>query len=167
MAEINFASKAQKRASVSSKRHILSTRVDLTPMVDLGFLLITFFIFTTSMSEPKAMRLFLPDDKGDPMNVKESAALTLLPASNGLLYYYEGKLTATNFKASSLNEMRDLILNKKSITKDKDFFVIIKPTEVSSYGDLVKVLDEMKINEVKRYSIADINGAELAMMHVN
>ncbi len=167
MAEINVKSNAQNRGSISSKRHMLSTRVDLTPMVDLGFLLITFFIFTTSMSEPKAMRLFLTDEKGDPMSVKESGALTLIPVSNGLMYYYEGQLTASNFKESNLKVMRDLILKKKANTKDKDFFVIIKPSDISNYGDLVKVLDEMKINEVKRYSIADISGNELAMMKIN
>ncbi len=165
MAEINIKSNVSKKGSYSSKKHVLSTRVDLTPMVDLGFLLITFFIFTTSMSQPKAMSLFMPDDKGEPMNIKESAALTLIPSLNGMVYYYEGKLDATGFKETNIQAMRDLILDKKARTKQKDFFVVIKPADLSNYGDLVKVLDEMKINEVKRYSIADITKSEIAMMN--
>ena len=113
MAELTEKSQTQSRGSHLSKRHVHSTRVDLTPMVDLGFLLITFFIFTTAMNQPKVMNLFMPDEKGEPMPIKESGGLTLMPISNAMLYYYEGKLGTSNMKETELKEIRNLILNKK------------------------------------------------------
>lgn len=164
MAEITVKSTTQNRGSLIVKRQVHSTKVDLTPMVDLGFLLITFFIFTTAMSQPMAMKLVMPDDRGEPMPIKESGALTLLPSSNGSVYYYEGKLEATNLKKISLSDLRNVIIEKKSSTKEKDFFVVIKPGDQSSYGDIVKVLDEMKINVVKRYTISRISKIEESLI---
>jgi biopolymer transport protein ExbD len=72
----------------------MSIRGDLTPMGDLGFLLITFFIFTTIMSQPTAMKLFLPKDadKPDEQNkIKESGALTILLGGDNTVFYYEGE----------------------------------------------------------------------------
>ena len=142
-----------------------STRVDLTPMVDLGFLLITFFIFTTTMSQPTAMRLFLPKDTEKPEEqnkAKESGALTIMMSKNDVVYYYEGMLApdGSNFKTATFKEIRDIILNKKKQTDEKDFVVVIKPTREATYKNTVDMLDEMTINDVKRYALVDIAEAE-------
>src|SRR5207237_10198955 len=102
-----------------------STRVDLTPMVDLGFLLITFFIFTTTMSQPTAMKLFLPKDTDKPEEqnkAKESGALTLLLGKNSGVFYYEGQLApdGSNFKSSTMKQIRDVIIDKKRRTPEAD-----------------------------------------------
>ena len=140
----------------------LSTRVDLTPMVDLGFLLITFFIFTTTMSQPTAMRLFLPKDVKDPNEqnkVKNSAVITLMLGKNDVIYYYEGdsaqKLQPTDFK-----KIRDIVIDKKRRTDPKDFVVVIKPTVDATYKNTVNILDEMTIDGVKRYAMVDISPVE-------
>ena len=160
MAEISNDKSHHKQRAGVAKTNKMSTRVDLTPMVDLGFLLITFFIFTTTMSQPMAIGLIIPDDKGDATPTKESGALTLLPSVNGIVYYYEGNLNNSNFRTTTLKDVRDVIIEKKRRTAARDMFVIIKPTNASVVGDIVNVLDEMTINQVKRYALVDITKQE-------
>lgn len=156
----------------------LSTRVDLTPMVDLGFLLITFFMFTTTMSKPKTMQINMPDnDKtltDDQKNkVKESTALTVLLSKDHRIYYYEGigsdatnppEVKVTYFK--NQDGIRDVLINKKKKVEDMKrsgqltatdaTTVLIKPDDNSSYEDVVNMLDEMNINDITVYAIIDI-----------
>lgn len=143
----------------------LSTRVDLTPMVDLGFLLITFFIFTTTMSNPTAMGLVLPDERpapGEEMHQYESGAITVITASNNRFYYYEGMLepAGANFVPTDLKGIRSAIIHKKSIADPSKLLVIIKPDESTNYGSVVKVLDEMTINMIKKYVLVSSLSAE-------
>src|SRR5882724_1887252 len=147
-----------KKGPGVKKSKKLSTRVDLTPMVDLGFLLITFFIFTTTMSQPTAMKLNLPKDtdKPDEQNkLKESAALTVMPGKQNKVYYYEG-LDPTKIQTSNFKAIRDVILDKKRRTDAKDFMVILKPTQDATYKNTVDLLDEMTIDGIKRYALVDI-----------
>jgi biopolymer transport protein ExbD len=140
----------------------LSTRVDLTPMVDLGFLLITFFIFTTTMSQPTAMRLFLPKDVKNPdeqNKVKNSAVLTLMLGKNDVIYYYEGD-SAQGLKPTDFKKVRDIVIDKKRRTDPKDFVVILKPSVDATYKNTVNILDEMTIDGVKRYAMVDISPVE-------
>ena len=185
-----------KKGPGVKKSKKLSTRVDLTPMVDLGFLLITFFIFTTTMSQPTAMKLNLPKDTEKPEEqneAKASGALTIMLGKDNHIYYYEGELLpdGSNFKSASFsgdNSIRDIIINKKkdvmanhvhttscqeiwaknnnnqSSCLDKDLVVVIKPTEESTYKNVVDILDEMTINVVKRYALVDISEGEQALV---
>lgn len=170
MAELDTSSGGgHKKGPGVKKGKKLSTRVDLTPMVDLGFLLITFFIFTTTMSQPTAMRLFLPKDTEKPEEqnkVKASGALTLILAKNNSIFYYEGELApdGSNFKNTGFKEIRDIIINKKRTTNPEDFVVVIKPTPDATYKNTVDMLDEMTINEVKRYALVDIFDIELELV---
>jgi biopolymer transport protein ExbD len=170
MAEMDTSSGGgHKKGPGVKKSKKLSTRVDLTPMVDLGFLLITFFIFTTTMSQPTAMRLFLPKDTEKPEEqnkAKESGALTIMMSKDNNVYYYEGILSpdGANFKSTNFKEIRDVILNKKKSTDPKDFVVVIKPGKESTYKNVVNMLDEMQINVVKRYALVDIADAEAMLI---
>jgi biopolymer transport protein ExbD len=171
MAEMDTSSSGggHKKGPGVKKGKKLSTRVDLTPMVDLGFLLITFFIFTTTMSQPTAMRLFLPKDTDKPEEqnkVKASGALTLMLGKNNGIFYYEGELLpdGSNFKSSNFKEIRQVIIDKKKKTNPEDFVVVIKPGAEATYKNTVDMLDEMFINDVKRYALVDIFDQEVALM---
>ena len=134
-----------------------STRVDLTPMVDLGFLLITFFIFTTTMSQPTSMNLAMPKDtdKPDEVNkVKESGSLTLMLGKSDVIYYYFGNDPAT-MQTTGYKDLRKIILDKKKVTPADDLFIIIKPDKDATYKNAVDVLDEMSIDDISRYAMVD------------
>lgn len=160
----------------------MSTRIDFTPMVDLGFLLITFFMLTTTLAKPNIMALVMPEKdikKEDVEPVKESKVLKLLRGANDKVYWYEGitdaKLDSTDYSAEGL---RQVILNKMEKVKGQfgmedyeDFKtkeprkgsfinVIIKPTKDSRYKNLVDALDEMAITKVRYYVILDISKLE-------
>ena len=159
MAELDTSGGGHKKGPGVKKSKKLSTRVDLTPMCDLGFLLITFFIFTTTMSRPTAMRLILPKDSPNPMLAKNSAVITIMPGKNNQVYYYEG-MDPKNLKASNFKDIRDVILDKKRRTDTTWFQVILKPTQDASYKNAVDIIDEMTIDAVNHYAFVDITPYE-------
>lgn len=172
MAELDTSGGGHKKGPGVKKAKKASTRVDLTPMVDLGFLLITFFIFTTTMSQPTAMKLFLPKDTDKPEEqnkAKESGALTLLLGANDNVYYYEGQLSpdGSNFKSSTMKQVRDVIINKKRSTNKEDLVIVIKAGEESTYRDVVDILDEMTINDIGRYALVEITPGEQQLVKIS
>lgn len=111
---------SHKKGPGVKKAKKLSTRVDMTPMVDLGFLLITFFVFTATMSTPTTLDLNMPKDIKDEKEqteAKESGVLTILLGKADQVYYYEGKLvvdaSGNNFKSTTFKGIRDEIIRKK------------------------------------------------------
>jgi len=176
MAEIAESGGGGKKGGKKGKK--LSTRIDLTPMVDLGFLLITFFIFTTTMSKPKTMEINMPsEEKTDkPNEVKDYTAMTVLLSKEHRVYYYLGMandpmnppdVKVTYFQAK--NGIRDAIIDlKKSVyaernngaaghKADDEPVILIKADTTSQYDDLVNILDEMQVNGINIYALVDIS----------
>lgn len=185
MADIEVKSGPDKGGKPRSKK--LSTRIDLTPMVDLGFLLITFFIFTTTMTNPSTMNLVMPDDTAtdeQKQKAAEEGAVTIIvddkksPQGTYFFYYgnidYEGtklkQLSAvdvqteykTKLKLDRAVTIRDIILDVKQEAKrnDVEMVCVIKPTADATYANVIDILDEMTINQVKLYTLSKMNLVE-------
>ena len=135
-----------------------SLRVDLTPMVDLGFILISFFLFTTTLTGPKAMHLNMPD-KGESSETETASTITVYPDTRSV-QYEEGKPGTNPMRELYLDKppsLREAILDKQRRlgSRRDSLTVIIRPKPGADYHELIGVLDEMTINGVKKYMIAD------------
>jgi biopolymer transport protein ExbD len=175
MAEMDTSSGGgHKKGPGVKKAKKLSTRVDLTPMVDLGFLLVTFFVFTTTMTTSTAMNMNEPkDDKPEEqMKVKNSGAMTILLGKADQIYYYYGQLDpntlSEQFKSSSFKEIRNLIVEKKKATPIDDLMYIIKSDSTSTFKNAIDILDEMSISAVPpgHYAEVDMTPAEAELIRL-
>lgn len=178
MAELNTDGGGDKGGKIRSKKQ--NAKVDLTAMVDLAFLLITFFMLTTTLSKPQSMSLGLPDkdDKNDTeIKVDENRTMTILLGDNDKLVRYVGLLATPvaggdpkDFVYGKDGIRKELLSRKKAVleytgNKEKGMIVIIKPSKKSNYKNLIDVLDEMAITDVPSYAIVnDFSPEELKLL---
>lgn len=175
MAEIN-TNQGKGNGKVRSKK--AAGRVDLTAMVDLAFLLITFFMLTTSISKPHAMDVAMPDKDKDndeeTLDVADNRTMTVLLGSDNKIEYYMGLLESPLAGPETVgygkNGIRPILLEQlksvPQITGDpsKGLIVVIRPSDKSNYRNLVDILDEMKIVNATQYMIGDIGEAEIELL---
>jgi biopolymer transport protein ExbD len=161
MSEIqNNSNKESQKHGFSTK----STKIDMTPMVDLGFLLITFFMLTTTLQKPSQMQLNMPDNSPLHSEYPASKTLALIPGPQNQIFYFRGDLKNTStiigntdYSAAGL---RNVILKNKEIveempnSKDK-FLVIVMPMDKATYKNVIDLLDELAITETSRYGIVE------------
>lgn len=174
MAELDTSGGGKKGGGkVRSKK--ASTRVDLTAMVDLAFLLITFFILTTTLQKPKAMDLVMPDKDQETNNqlpVPESRTMTILLGSKDKLEWYIGMpskpVTAPTVDGYGKNGIRKAILEKgaeiKAASGGKEMIVLIKPSDKSTYENMVSIMDELNVTGVQQRAIVDITPVEIELL---
>lgn len=176
MAELDTSGGGGKKGGkIRTKK--MSTRVDLTAMVDLAFLLITFFMLTTTLAKPQAMDLAMPDkDKKEEqqLTVADNRTMTILLGSNNRLEWYMGlvdkPLSPPSVDGYGKNGIRKALIEKKreviAMTGDpaKGLIVLIKPSEKSNYRNLVDILDEMAIVKPQTYAIVDIFEPEIELL---
>ncbi|NUN10488.1 MAG: biopolymer transporter ExbD [Ignavibacteriaceae bacterium] len=167
MAELDTSQSGGKKKGKKHGGKKMSTRVDLTPMVDLAFLLVTFFMLTTTFSKPQTMEINMPvkdkETKEEGQAVKASKALSILLGADNKVYYYLGiedpELMVTGFDKDGIRK----VLNEKNRTI-RDLIVIIKATKDAKYKNVVDILDEMAITDVKKYALVDITDFDLELI---
>lgn len=153
----------EKGGKVRSKKS--PTKIDMTPMVDLAFLLLTFFMLTTTFAKPQTMEITMPvpDDTVE-TPLKASKALTIILGEDDNLYYYQGLLAEGIEKPElqtsdySAKGIRQVLLRLGQ--EVEDLVVLIKADEDSRYANMVDILDEMAITDTKKYAIVDITPAD-------
>jgi biopolymer transport protein ExbD len=157
MAELSVKSNDKKKQAL---------RVDLTPMVDLGFLLISFFIFTTTMSTQTMVKLVLPADSTDSSKIGATGAVTIIPTDKQLKVYNGNDWQhSTNFGAQDFTGIRSHLLQcKKELRQrygnEEKLFVILMPHASSHFGQLIGLFDELKICDIKRYALSELTKLE-------
>jgi len=171
MTSIDAEGSRRRKAGVKNLKK-QKPKIDMTPMADLGFLLISFFIMTAELSKPRSASLNMPKD-GPPMTLGDSSALTVLLAGNDRIYFYRGSwedaikgnkifktdISSVVFRNAILQQKRQLELNNN---KSDGLMLLIKSTEEASYRNVIDILDEILINNVKKYAIVKTEDAEKA-----
>ena len=135
----------------------------MTPMVDLAFLLLTFFILTASFNKPNVMQLTMPVKEKNPEEqtvLKASDAFTIIMGEKDKLYYYEGLLDESvkpELKLSdySADGIRKILLARQR--QNPKTVVLIKPDDKSNYKNMVDILDEMNITNQSKYALVDVS----------
>jgi biopolymer transport protein ExbD len=153
--------------------------IDMTPMVDLGFLLISFFVVTAVLQQPTSMNLNMPKDSSIPTPIEESDALTILLDGDSKTYYYSGSWehalqnqSIHQISSNQLKKFREIIINKQNLLQQDPsrkegkhgIMLIIKPTGSSSYKQVVDILDEVAINGIKKYAIVKLSTEEMSWL---
>ncbi len=156
MAEVSSSAGGHGHGKVRTKKR--STRIDMTPMVDLAFLLLTFFMLTTHLMKRHAMEIAMPEKQESPIDVttiSDKQVITLVLGEKDKIYWYEGthdpKVNITDYSA---NGIRKILLKKNQ--EIKNMYILIKPSEKSRYKNIVDIFDEITITEMKRYALVKI-----------
>lgn len=160
------------------RRKLPVPRIDLTPMVDLGFLLITFFIFTTTLAQQKSLELNMPSKEVTvpPTAFPEESTITVLLGSGHRVAFYMGSsISPQTLHDTSFNGLSKVIAAQQGACRSlpasfsadaHELHVIIKPTNDCHYEDVVHVVDFMLIHKVEKYAIVDPVVEEIAMLGV-
>jgi len=151
-----------------------SFHLDMTPMVDLAFLLLTFFMLTTTFAKPRVMQLTMPVPDKRTTKVASHDAMTVLLGKNHQVHYYFGlyapadptvpvpALHSTDFGARGI---RQVLLSFRQ--QEPKGVVLIKSGRQAVYRDMVDILDEMNITDQQKYALTDLSPADRQLLLAN
>lgn len=130
----------------------LGIRIDMTPLVDVAFLLLTFFMLTTSMSRPQTMEINLPPDETAKVEIAESNLMTLRINEKGDVYWNIGMDAPEKIEWTKLRGF----IRERSVANSK-LVTLIKIDPKAKYEIMVNIMDELNQADMQRFSIARLN----------
>ncbi len=145
---------AQKHKKKHKMKRRIGIRIDMTPMVDVAFLLLTFFMLTTAFSKPQSMEINLPPSETK-VEVAESNLLTLRVNELGRIFWNIG-IEAP--KEIQFAELRKFLTQKNQ--ENPKLITLVKVDRKSKYHVMVDVMDELNLANVTRFSLAPMTDAD-------
>lgn len=138
--------KKQKRGSlapVRKKKKRVGFRIDMTPLVDITFLLLTFFMLATRLNQPQIMEMSIPPSVAE-VEVKESELLTLYIRGDDKIFYALGQEEP---KEIAFSELQPLLV-RENVRTESRLITALKVSPKASYGRVIDVLDELNLSEI-------------------
>jgi biopolymer transport protein ExbD len=136
----------------------MGIRIDMTPLVDVAFLLLTFFMLTTSMTRPQTMEINLPPDADVKVEIAETNLMTLRVDENSKIYWAIG---LESVKRVEFADLRNLLREKSANPK---LTVLVKIDRKSKYATMVDIMDELNLTNLTRFSLAPLLDQDKALI---
>lgn len=157
--------KREKRGSFATKRKKpkrVSFVLDMTPLVDIAFLLLTFFMFTTTMNQPKVMEMSIPPDNDQDVEVPESKLFGLLVRADGDIFWYRGLAEGADYKKVALEDVEKLVYNANMEQAMRNELIMsLAVSRKADYNDMIDILDMLELSEKDIItSLQEVNIAE-------
>lgn len=149
MAGMDLGGDTGGRHKKKRKGKRIGVRMDMTPMVDVAFLLLTFFMLTTVFSRPQAMEVNLPESE-DEIKIAESKVMTLRGSDDDNIYWNMG---TDPLQRITYGELNAALTQQRGVLGD-ELIVLIKVDREGTYNNIVDMLDEIKLAGVTKFSIA-------------
>ncbi|MDZ7291471.1 MAG: biopolymer transporter ExbD [candidate division KSB1 bacterium] len=146
-------SRGKKAAKKHKKKRRIGIRIDMTPMVDVAFLLLTFFMLTTVFSKPQTMEINLPPDVKTTVEVAESNLLTLRVAADGTIFWNIGSEPPQKIATiDNIAPLRALLVERNRL--NPKLITLVKVDRDGTYKMMVDIMDELNLAEITRFSLA-------------
>ena len=155
--DLGGGGRGKKKGGGVKKPKRIGFKLDMTPLVDVAFLLLTFFMFATTMSQPQIMEMLIPPDVVSQIEVRASELMTLFIRSDGQLYYSTG-LEPTNYQRMTMEGLKDFAVQRNA-EKENKLITILKVDPQAQYDRVVSVLD--RLNQAEGELTADYSARNI------
>lgn len=148
----------RKKGKKKKKRRI-GIRIDNTPMVDIAFLLLTFFMLTTTMNRPQTMEINLPPSNDVTVEVAQSNLMTIRVKEDGSIFWNLGVDPPEMVEFTGLRAL----MTERNLQNPK-LITLIKIDRKGKYKMMVDIMDELNLANVTRFSLAPMEDADLKIL---